>query len=145
MPHTAFKAENVAVSSLPCLPLLTLPLVRGRKWIRNERCLRCSRGLVVHAPRLRNGIRLQANMRPAREASFVHFPFFATHKRAPEGQVCGRLSFAYLFFGEAKKSKWPPGHPRPASTKCNRYQILHYNTQKPTANINPCSNHTPSC
>ena len=60
-------------------PLETQPFVYCRKWIKNERCLS--------------------------EASFVHFPFFAVHKRAPEGQVCGRLSFAYLFFGEAKKSR----------------------------------------
>jgi hypothetical protein len=84
-------------------PLGTQPFVCCRKRIRNERCLS--------------------------EASFVLFPFFAAHKWAPEGQVCGRLSFAYLFFGEAKKSKWLPGHTRLASTKCNRYELLHFHFQ----------------
>ena len=48
---------------------------------------------MVHAPRLRYGIRLQANMRPAREASFEAFPFFDLHKWEPEGQ---RLCVAFF-------------------------------------------------
>ncbi|MFZ6691704.1 hypothetical protein ACO0K1_07880 [Undibacterium sp. SXout20W] len=29
--------------------------------------------------------------------------------------------FCLLYFGEAKKSKWPPGHTRLGSTKCDRF------------------------
>ena len=73
-------AVAVAVAAVVELhPLEALPFVRGRKWIRKLRCLS--------------------------EASFEAFPFFALHKWEPEGQACGRLSFAYYFFGEAKKSK----------------------------------------
>ncbi len=40
------------------------------------------------------------------KASFNAFPFFVLHNWEPAGQwQCGRLSFAYFFFGEAKKSK----------------------------------------
>ena len=70
---------DVAVVFELGIPLKALPFVRGRKWIRKLRCLS--------------------------EASFEAFPFFAPHKWEPEGQACGRLSFAYYFFGEAKKSK----------------------------------------
>jgi hypothetical protein len=58
-------------------------------------------------------------------SEFRLFPIFCNAQNvmaqapSPIGQVCGRLSFAYFFFGEAKKSKWPPGHPRLASTKRN--------------------------
>jgi hypothetical protein len=39
-------------------------------------------------------------------ASFEAFPFFVLHNWEAEGQwQRGRLSFAYFFFGEAKKSK----------------------------------------
>ena len=31
-----------------------------------------------------------------------------------DGDVFGSPFFCLLFFGEAKKSEWPPGHPRPA-------------------------------
>ncbi len=57
----------------------------------------------MHAHRLRNDVRLQAKMRPAREASFEAFPFFVLHNWEPEGQwQRGRL-FWVTFFGEAKK------------------------------------------
>jgi len=40
------------------------------------------------------------------KASFEAFPFFVLHNWEAEGQwQRGRLSFAYCFFGEAKKSK----------------------------------------
>ena len=58
-------------------PLLTLPIVQDRKWIRKLRCLSA--------------------------ASFEAFPFFVLHNWAPEGQwQRGRLSLL-PFFGEAKK------------------------------------------
>jgi hypothetical protein len=45
-------------------------------------------------------------------SEFQHFPIFCDAqimlKRSvstPQGRVYGRLSFAYFFFGEAKKSK----------------------------------------
>jgi hypothetical protein len=58
-------------------PLLTLPIVQDRKWIRKLRCLSV--------------------------ASFEAFPFFVLLNWAPEGQwQRGRLSLL-PFFGEAKK------------------------------------------
>jgi hypothetical protein len=54
-----------------------LPFVRSRKWIRNERCLSA--------------------------ASFGHFPFFAPHKREPEGQRMRSPSFAYIFLAKQEK------------------------------------------
>ncbi|MDO8179643.1 MAG: hypothetical protein Q7T62_15490 [Undibacterium sp.] len=59
-------------------PLGTQPFVCCRKWIRKVRCLSA--------------------------ASFGLFPFFAAHKRAPEGQVCGRL-LLLTFSWRDKKSK----------------------------------------
>jgi hypothetical protein len=46
---------------------------------------------------------LQAKMRPAREASFEAFPFFAVHKWEPGGRWRLRRLFLVTFFGEAKK------------------------------------------
>jgi hypothetical protein len=64
-------------------PLKALPFVRGRKWIKNERCLSA--------------------------ASFVHFPFFAAHKREPEGQwmrsPLGGPLLLLTFSWRSKKSK----------------------------------------
>ena len=62
-----------------CLsPLLTLPFVRGRKWIKK---------VSLSEP----------------QASFEAFPFFDLHNWEAEGQwQCGRLSLL-TFFGEAKK------------------------------------------
>ena len=58
-------------------PLLTLPIVRGRKWKKKALCLS--------------------------EASFKAFPFFDSHNWEAEGQwQRGRL-FWVTFFGEAKK------------------------------------------
>ncbi|WMW81770.1 hypothetical protein RF679_05680 [Undibacterium cyanobacteriorum] len=59
-------------------PLLTLPIVRGRKWIKNA---------LLFEP----------------QASFKAFPFFALRNWEAEGQwQRGRLSLL-TFFGEAKK------------------------------------------
>ena len=85
-------------------PAAPQPFVCCRKWIRNEGCLSEASSFISH--------------------------FFAAHKRAPEGQVCGRLSFAYFFFGEAKKSEWPPGHSRLVSTKCDGFKNRCQNTDK---------------
>ena len=101
--HQLQNARNLAVVFDVENSASELPLVRGRKWIKKCPCLRCSWGFVVHAPRLRNGIRLQANMRPARGASCTHFPFFDSHKRAPEGQRSAVAFFCLHFLGEARK------------------------------------------
>jgi len=54
-------------------------------------------------------------------ASFKAFPFFVLHNWEAEGQwQRGRLSFAYSFFGEAKKSKWQSGHARPVNDEIVR-------------------------
>ena len=59
-------------------PLLTLPIVQDRKWIKKA---------LLFEPK----------------ASFKAFPFFVTHNWEPEGQwQRGRL-FWVTFFGEAKK------------------------------------------
>ncbi|MFZ6800138.1 hypothetical protein [Undibacterium sp. Di24W] len=58
-------------------PLLTLPIVQDRKWIKKALCVS--------------------------EASFKAFPFFVLHNWEAEGQwQRGRLSL-HPFFGEAKK------------------------------------------
>jgi hypothetical protein len=57
-----------------------LPLVHGRKWKKKCPCL--SRRRVVGTSH-----------------------FLTCISGNPKGSECGRLSFAYYFFGEAKKSK----------------------------------------
>ena len=80
----SLKGGNIAlqgdvVTQADCMqsetPAPPQPFVCCRKWIRNEGCLSA--------------------------ASFLHFPFFAAHKREPRR---GKSAVAFAYFGEAKKS-----------------------------------------
>ena len=84
-------------------PLEPLPMTGVENRIRNETCLRWSRGFVGHAPRLRNGVRLQADTRPAREASLFRFPFFRPCQREAEGQRIAAAFLCLLSLAEQRK------------------------------------------
>ncbi|MFZ6647135.1 hypothetical protein ACO0LO_15530 [Undibacterium sp. TJN25] len=75
--------ENLVAAVFDVNPLGHSIFALRRKWIRKERCLS--------------------------EASFVPFPFFVMRKMgwrlspSPEGQVCGRLLFAYFILAKQNK------------------------------------------
>ena len=67
------------VSAFNAVPLLTLPIVQDRKWIKK---------VLLSEPK----------------ASFNTFPFFVLHNWAPEGQwQRGRLSFAVFSLAKQRK------------------------------------------
>ena len=71
-----------------------LPIVQGRKWIRNERCLSI--------------------------ASFVHFPFCDLHNRGPEGQRSAVAFFGTPFLAKQERcvaAGLPPAGNLKATTK----------------------------
>jgi len=81
------------------------------------------------------GLRLQAKMRPAREASFKAFPFFVLHNWEAEGQwQRGRL-FWVTFFGEAKKVTSCRATPNLQTSKSPRH-LTTRREKKPTQNTN---------
>jgi hypothetical protein len=85
-------------------PLLTLPIVPYRKWIKKA---------LLFEPK----------------ASFKAFPFFVPHNWEAEGQwQRGRL-FWVTFFGEAKKGNWLSGHPRPTSQQSTTQVIQNKKTK----------------
>ena len=73
-------------------PLLTLPIVQDRKWIKK---------VLLSEP----------------QASFNTFPFFVLHNWEAEGQwQRGRLSLL-PFLWRSKEREWLSGHPRPTNVK----------------------------
>ncbi|MES2038624.1 MAG: hypothetical protein V4495_12400 [Pseudomonadota bacterium] len=81
---------------------VSTPFVLYRKWKEKSRCLRCSRGFVQQAARLRNGNRLQAIVRPARVASFGSSHFLYCTNGDPAGATTPGSPFWHNFLAKQK-------------------------------------------